>query len=69
MKTGDSSHQPSQAARVSELFYQRAITKMLQHQPDILHPDARAGEGDLMCSLFQFMFTTLNRLDVCSQIF
>ena len=45
MKTGDSSHQPSQAARVSELFYQRAITKMLQHQPDILHPDAGAGRG------------------------
>ena len=66
MKTGDSSHQ---AARVSELFYQRAITKMLQHQPDILHHEAGAGEGDLICSLFQFMFTTLNRFDVCSQIF
>ena len=72
MKTGDSRHQPSQAARLSELFYLRAITKMLQHQPDILQPDAGAGagEGDLICSLFHFMFTTLNRLrlDVCFPI-
>ena len=70
MKTGDSRHQPSQAARLSELFYLRAITKMLQHQPDILQPDAGAGEGDLKCSLFHFMFTTLNRLrlDVCFPI-
>ena len=48
MKTGDSSHQPSQAARVSELFYQRAITKMLQHQPDILQPNGRRRGPDVL---------------------
>ena len=67
MKTGDSSTSPARPLVYLNYFISVRLQRCCNINPTFC--SLMAGEGDLMCSLFQFMFTTLNRLDVCSQIF